>query len=868
VIDADRKVAAAPTRLRVEHLGGAELGLGVRHPRLSWWLPDGAARQVAYAIEVDGRACDRNESAESVLVPWPADALASRQRVEWRVKVWTDEGESEWSAPAWFETGLLDPADWVAEWISPVEAVVATPGHRRAPVLRRTFTVDAPAAGARLYATAHGLYESALNGRRVGDVELAPGFTSYWAHLHVQTYDVSELVVPGENVWDVVLADGWYRGKHGNWQAADRYGTALAFLGQLHVGEIVVATDGRWRSTTGPICAADLMDGQREDHRVEPAAWAPVSVADHGPARLTVSPAPPVRAVEVLRPRAVRRLSDTRQVVDVGQNINGHVRLRDLGPAGTEITLVHGEALDADGNVSLDNVANERVCVAQADMIVSAGRAGDVFDPRFTTHGFQYVQIDGHPHRLSPDDLSAVVVHTDLRRTGWFRCSDDRINRFHEMAEWSFRGNATDVPTDCPTRERAGFTGDWQVFVPSAAFLYDVAGFSLKWLRDLALDQRDDGCVLNVAPDPKRAGGADGPDDYWPYIQGSAGWGDAIAMVPWELYRTYGDRGVLAELWPNMVRWVEFAARAARTQRYGGRATARPEPAPHEEFLWDGGFHWGEWLEPDANEPFYAIDQGNVATGFLHHSASLLSRIAGVLGLDDDAVRFAALATRARDAWRAEYLDDDGRITVDTQAAHVRALAFHLVPDELRAQTAARLVQLIRAADTHLGTGFLATPHLLPVLTETGHLDVAYGLLLQDTVPSWLAMVERGSTTVWEEWEGIDADGVAHASLNHYSKGAVISFLHRYVAGVQLLDDGPGYERFRVAPQPGGALTWAEAVHDSPYGRIESSWRIDRGRFALTTTVPPGTTAEIVLPDGTRSEQAPGAARYECTVVT
>jgi alpha-L-rhamnosidase len=858
----------APTRLRVEHLGDAALGLGVRRPRLSWWLPEGAAQQVAHAIEVDGCALAPVDTAQSVLVPWPGDALTSRQRVEWRVKVWTDLGESEWSEPAWVETGLLDRTDWAAEWITPVEADVPPAGHRPATVLRRTFTIDtldAATAGARLYATAHGLYEASLNGRRVGDVELAPGFTAYWANLHVQTYDVSDLLVRGENVWEVVLADGWYRGKHGNWQAADNYGTQLAFLGQLHVGDAVITSDRAWTWAEGPIRAADLMDGQREDHRVVPHAWSPVAMVELDFERLATSPAPPVRAVEALRPRAVRRISATRQVVDVGQNLNGHVRLHHLGPVGTEVTLVHGEVLDVDGSVSLENVANDRVCVEQTDSVVSAGRRGDTFDPRFTTHGFQYVQIDDHPHRLTPDDVSAVVVHTDLRRTGWFRCSDERINRFHEIADWSFRGNACDIPTDCPTRERAGFTGDWQVFLPSAAFLYDVAGFSLKWLRDLAHDQRDDGCVLNVAPDPKRAGGADGPDDYWPYIQGSAGWGDAIVTVPWHLYRAYGDRDVLAELWPNMVAWVDFAARAARTQRYPPRAAARPEPAPHEEYLWDGGFHWGEWLEPGGDaEPFYAVDQGNVATGFLHHSAALLARIARILGHDGDAARYEALATRARDAWRAEYLDADGVLTVPTQAAHVRALAFELVPDDLRAPTAARLVDLIRAAGTHLGTGFLATPHLLPVLADTGHLDVAYELLCQDTVPSWLAMVERGATTVWEDWEGIDADGVAHASLNHCSKGAVIAFLHAYVGGVQLDDEQTAYRRFRIASRPGGGITWAEAVHDSPYGRIESSWRVDGNRFSLTTAVPPGTTAQVVLPDGTRHEQTPGAARYQC----
>ena len=537
-----------------------------------------------------------------------------------------------------------------------------------------------------------------------------------------------------------------------------------------------------------------------------------------------------------------------------------------MGPRDTELTLVHGEVIDGLGDVSLTNLANDERCVAQTDHVISAGLAHETFEPRHTTHGFRYVQIDGHPHRLTLDDVVGVVVQSDLRPMGWFRCSDERINRFHEIADWSFRGNVCEIPTDCPTRERAGWTGDWQAFLPSAAFLYDVAGFSRKWLRDLALEQLADGCILNIAPDPARARGRTGPDDYWTYLQGSSGWGDAIVMVPWELYRVYGDRDLLAEFWPAMARWVDYAATRARTLRYPARAAARPDPAPHEEYLWDGGFHFGEWLEPGdiISERFWAVDQGHVGTAFLHHSARLLARIGRALGHDDDAARYEALAANALHAWRAEYVAADGKLSPDTQAAHVRALAFGLVPDEFRARTAARLVELIRAADTHLGTGFLATPYLLPVLADTGHLDVAYELLHRDTPPSWLSMVERGATTVWEEWEGIADDGSAHASLNHYSKGAVISFLHSRVAGIQLLDESPAYRRFRVAPTPGGGITWAEAIHDAPYGRIESSWRVEPGRFLLTTTVPAGTTAEILLPDGTRHEQSPGTAVHEC----
>jgi alpha-L-rhamnosidase len=498
----------------------------------------------------------------------------------------------------------------------------------------------------------------------------------------------------------------------------------------------------------------------------------------------------------------------------------------------------------------------------QTDRVIPAGER-DTFEPRHTTHGFRYARLDGHNGRLTPDDVSGVVVHTDLRRTGWFRCSNDALNRLHGIAEWSFRDNACEIPTDCPQRERCGWTGDWQLFVPTAAFLYDVAGFSLKWLRDVATEQLDNGCVLNFAPDPRRWSQPSG--DYWELLQGSSGWGDAVVMVPWELWRAYGDAGVLAELWPSMLRWLSYAATMARTQRHPSRAAARPEALAHEEFLWDGGFHWGEWLEPgvaDLREALSA-DQGSVGTAYLHRSARLAATIGDLLGHEAEAARCRALAVGALHAWRAEYIGADGSLSPDTQANHVRALAFELVPTELRPQTAERLVQLVRAAGTHLGTGFLATPFLLPVLADTGHLDVAYELLLQRTPPSWLAMVDRGATTVWERWEGIDADGVAHDSLNHYSKGAVVSFLHRYVAGIRMLDGVPGYRRFRVAPRLGGGLTWADAVHDAPAGRIGSAWRRSGDRLELTVTVPPGTEAEVVLPGETRAQvQGPGSRTY------
>ena len=653
----------APARLRFEHLDGAVLGLGVTRPRLSWQLPPGTARQVAHVVEVDGRAYGRAVSDASVLVPWPAPPLTSRQRATWRVKVWTEAGESDWSAPAWCETGLLEPSDWTARFIEPYET------ERSAHLLRHAFRLHAPPADARLYATAHGIYETFLNGRRVGDVELAPGFTSYPTTLHVQAYDVTDLLVVGDNHWEVVLSDGWWRGRTGFFQARDGYGTTLGFLGQLHAGDTVVTTDADWESSTGPVRSADLMAGQTEDHRTEPHAWHAVTVADYDLGNLSYSPAPPTRSTQELRPVSVTRLQSERHVVDLGQNINGWLRLSDLGPEGTELTLVHGESLDQSGDVTQDHLHPSVEFpgmpseVGMIDHVVAAGTPGEVFEPRQTTHGFQFARIEGHPGPLTVDDVTGVVVHTDLRRTGWFRCSDERLNRFHDITDWSFRDNACEIPTDCPQRERAGWAGDWQLFIPTAAFLYDVAGFSLRWMRDLAAEQLDNGCVTNYVPDGLRRR-AEVIGTLWTSRQGSSGWGDAMVMVPWEMWRAYGDTDVLAELWPHMTAWVDFAATTARTQRHPSRVEARPEPLPHEQYLWDGGYHWGEWLEPGAvADSHMGADHGAVATAFLHHSAGLLARIGRLLGHDAEAEplrgaggkRARGLAHRVhRSRWRVD----------------------------------------------------------------------------------------------------------------------------------------------------------------------------------------------------------------------
>jgi alpha-L-rhamnosidase len=816
------------------------------------------------------------ESADNVYVPWGGAPLVARQQVDWRVRVWTDQGHSDWSEQDSWEMGLLDPTDWVATFVAPVEPKPAPPGRRPAHLLRRAFELPAASSRARAYVTAHGLYELYLNGKRVGDLELTPGFTAYRSHLEVQTYDVAAHLRPGSNTVCAVLSDGWFRGQVGFTREHDTYGDHTALLAQIEIdlvdgSHVVLGTDAGWEAATGPITAADLIEGQRVDLRVAAGPWAPVKVVAADLDRLTSSPAPPVRRVEELVPVKVDLIRPGVHVVDLGQNINGWVRLTHLGPEGTSLRLTHGEHLGPDGDVDIEHLCpfelatRAPLSVGQVDEVVAAGHPGEVFEPRHTTHGFRYVRVEGHPGPFDRDDVRGVVVHSDLRRTGWFSCSDDRINALHQAAVWSFRGNACDIPTDCPQRERAGWTGDWQIFAPTAAFLYDVAGFSARWLRDLAADQWPDGRVPNFAPDPS------GPRSHRHpvanFITGSAGWGDAAVLVPWEMWLAYGDDRFLADQYESMSAWVSFAERQAANGRHPTRAVARPEPAPHEQHLWDTGFHWGEWCEPGGNSDdifTLELDMADVATAYLYRSAATLADIATLLGKDRDGERWAALAAGARNAWRAEFIDPDGTIRPETQANLVRALAFDLIPDELRSRAADQLVALVRAAGNHLGTGFLSTPYLLPILVDNGHADVAFDLLFQDTPPSWLHMIDQGATTIWEHWEPLETGG--QGSLNHYSKGAVISFLHRYVAGLRPDPAVPAWRRFRVEPVPGGGINRAEATFDSLHGRICSAWELHDGVLTLEMTVPSGTAATVALPDGSTYEVGPGDHRFTCQV--
>ncbi|MEV4068607.1 glycoside hydrolase family 78 protein [Nonomuraea fuscirosea] len=836
------------------------LGIGEASPRLSWTVTTDLPgwRQAAYEIELsDGTATGRIESRDSVLVPWPGAPLRSRERRGARVRVHGADGSAgAWSDWSYAEAGLLDPADWRADAAAPPLELLDAPDGP-APLLRREFTARAPVERARLYVSAHGTYEIELNGRVVGDDVLAPGWSSYGHRLLYRTHDVTGLLREGGNALGATLADGWYRGRIGF--AGGRtgvYGDRTALIAQLEItyaggGTDVVTTDGSWRCASGPVTAASLYDGEHHDARLLPAGWSepgfddsswlPADALPHDAALLAAPTGPPIRRTETLRPAAILTGPSGETILDFGQNIAGRLRVRVQGPAGHTITLRHAEVLE-DGALGVRPLRG----AAALDRYTLRGDAGqETYEPRFTTHGFRYAQIDGWPGELDPAAVEAaveaVVCHTDMRAAGDFTCSDPLLNRLHDNVRWSMRGNYVGLPTDCPQRdERLGWTGDIQVFAPAAAFLYACAGPLTSWLADLAADQAQAGTVPPYVP--------------WVELKSAptptAAWGDAAVLVPWVLYQRTGDLGVLAAQYASMTAWVDQVAGLTH------------------DHLWDEGFQFGDWLDPAAppEHPGRArTDHALVATACHAWSARVLADAAALLGHSGDAARYAALAGEVRAAFRREFVTPSGRLACDTQTAYALALHLDLLDGpEQRERAGRRLVELVAADDHRIGTGFVGTPLVCDALCSVGAYDTAYALLTQRECPSWLYPVTMGATTVWERWDSMLPDGRINpgemTSFNHYALGAVADFLHRTVAGLAPAE--PGYRRLRVAPRPGGGLTHASARLDTPYGPAAVSWTTDGGTLTVEATVPPGTSALVELPGAEPREVGAGTHTF------
>jgi len=835
------------------------MGTDGQTPCLGWTLSgtERDVRQTAYRIQVaESRAAlvdgenlvwdsGKVNTDQSAHHSYDGPELEARTRYYWRVRVWDGDGQpSAWSDGTWWETGLLGPDDWTARWIEPgwnKDASEPLPS----PMLRTEFSVDGDVASARLYATSHGVYEMHLNGERVGDRVFTPGWTSYDHRLPYQTYDVTELLASGENALGARLGDGWYRGYIGFQGQHDYYGDTLALLAQLHVtyedgrSAVLVRTDDGWQATTGAVRTSDIYMGETYDARQEKTGWAQstydasdwsdVRSADHGLDRLVAPSAPPVRPIQEIKPKEVIVTPEGDTVLDMGQNMVGWMRMRVEGEAGTQVTLEHAEVLDQEGNFYTANLR----AADQTTRYVLDGEGTEVYAPHFTFQGFRYVRVSGYPGKVQPDDFTGVVIHSDMGPTGHFQSSHARLNQLQHNIVWSQKGNFLEVPTDCPQRdERLGWTGDMQVFARTAHFNMDTNNFLAKWLRDLRADQLDSGSVPHVVPNVLGEESA-----------GAAGWADASVVVPWSMYRASGNKQILRTQYESMTGWVEYVRERAAMDSTTD--------------LWENNFTFGDWLAYNtdrADYPGATTSKDLVRNAYFARSADLLARTARALGRPDDAERYQQLFERVRSAFQDEFVTPRGRVTSDTQTSYVLALSFDLLPADQRATAARRLVRDVRERG-HLTTGFLGTPDLLHVLADYGYREEAFDLLFRTEYPSWLYPITRGATTMWERWDGIQPDSTVQDpsmnSFNHYAYGAVGEWLYEEVAGLQAAE--PGYREIRIAPHPGDTLTHARAALDTDYGRVESTWHRDDGRFRLEVTIPANTEATVRLPDAART---------------
>ena len=838
----------ALTPPRFQHHTDA-IGIGDATPRLSWKIVDAPSgwAQAAYELQSDAETI-RVDDSETVLVPWPFAALQSRERREVRVRVIGEDGiPSEWSDPSVVEAGLLKPSDWSAQLVGPSDDSIA------APLLRTDFhTTDAAITRARVYATSHGLFQLEINGHRVGDDELAPGWTAYESRLRYATYDVTELLETGDNAIGAWLGDGWWRGHLGWGKKKALYGSQLGLLAQLEIDYAdgtrqIVATGRDWTAATGAITSADIYNGEDFDARLfhpewstvtaSSDGWAPVVVRELDPQILVAPDGPPVRVTETVAVQNVRTSPSGATILDFGQNVVGRLRITVTGDAGTVVTLRHAEVLER-GELAVEPLRDAKA----TDTYTLAGAGEESWAPRFTFHGFRYAEITGWPGEFDPASVVAEVMHSDMQRTGWLSTSDPLVARLHENVVWGMRGNFVDIPTDCPQRdERLGWTGDLQVFAPTATYLYDCAGFLTSWLKDLAAEQRALGGTPMVVP--AIVTGYSGP---------TAGWADAATVVPWTLYQAYGDLGVLETQFESMAAWVDEVTAAAGTDR-----------------VWSAGFQFGDWLDPaaPANRPEQAQTYPEiVATAYFARSARIVADSAALLGRTGDAARYGALADEVKTAFHREYVSRSGRVLSDSATAYALALVFDLIDDPSERRHAAdRLAQIVAGNGYKISTGFIGTPIITDALSANGHADVAYRLLLQTEAPSWLYTVQQGATTIWERWDSLLPDGTVNpsgmTSFNHYAFGAVADWMHRVVAG--LAPAAPGYRRLRIVPQPPRrGLTSASAALDTPYGRAAAGWQLTDGRLRLRVTVPVGATAEVVLPSGATHEVVAGSHEF------
>jgi len=820
------------------------LGFYDATPSFSWKLPVGVQRQTAYRLETKscGKSWDSGwiESDRSTFVSYGGAPLTSRQQVEWRVRFRDEKGnDSGWSETAHFELGLLSAQDWKARWIRPAGEADLT----KEPVgcLRRSFSVTKKVASARVYVTARGVFELQLNGHRIGDDHFANGFTEYNKRLDTLAYDITPQLRPGANTLEGLLGTGWYAGRYPfKPKTRGPYSRNAALLAQLEItyadgSTETIASDETWEGTfDGPIISSSLYDGEVFDERRQPGNWSPVvAEPDLGAAALTPKPFAPVRETNTLAAKEITQPQPGRFVFDLGQNMVGWARIKVPAEKDKTVTVRFAEMLKADGTLYTENYRS-----AKSTDTYTAAQTGTIqWEPHFTFHGFRYVELSGLPAGATPqkDWVTGVVLHSDLPTTGGFTTSSSKLNQLQSNITWGWRGNSMDIPTDCPQRdERMGWTGDAQVFAATAMFNTDAHAFWKSWLGSLRDDQAKDGVIPDVVPLANQK--------WW---QKSPGWMDAATIIPWDVYVRTGDTGILSEnfgMMEQLVGWYRSQSVNGLLPNIGG---------------------YGDWLQPYPQlraKNWMRERRGDtpvalIGGAFYARSAQILADSARVLGRLDDAKRYGDEAATVRTAFAKEYFDPNGKMKAvpETQTAYVLAIAFDLLPPELKAKAGDNLTRLVGEAGGHLRTGFLGTSYLAQALDQTGHTDIAAALLFQESYPSWFYPLNQGATTMWERWNSYTRDkgfgDVEMNSFNHYAYGAIGQWMYERVAGLAPDPAQPGYKHFFVRPLIVPQLDSARADLETPYGKASAAWAKRNGKAVLDVIVPPNTTATVEFPD-------------------
>jgi alpha-L-rhamnosidase len=869
----EREKMMKAINLRTEHLENP-LGLGIKDPRF-YWNCEGGIKQSAYrlAVKRNGETIwdtGKVQSRRMTHIRYAGQPLNSRDRIEWTVMLWDENDAVEEAASSWFEMGLLDGLDWGAKWIS---GDYTPKKNTRYPAdcFQKTFTLSGCIKTARLYITACGLYQARINGVPVGSFALAPGITDYRRRLQCQAYDVMELL-QNQNALEITLADGWYRGSIGAFAPTNVFGRRTKLLCRLEIqyadgGSKCITSDATWRwSNDGPVRFADLKDGEVYDaakqpsysnlvrevkERIVPSASNNVEITEH----------------ETFTPRLITTPSG-KKVLDFGQNIAGFIAFTAMGDKGQKIKLRLGEILDEDSEFTQANIQIKKpvkeynklteVLTAtgkfkgkltptpkQEVVFLCSGKT-DYYKTAFAIFGFRYALIETDIV-FDPALFKAIAVYSNMEQTGDFSCSNAAVNRFVENARWSMKGNFCDVPTDCPTRERLPWTGDAQIFFNTASYFMDTAAFFRKWLNDIKDGQYKDGLFSAIVP-------YSGFEMMYKITGMSAGWGDAAVLVPYRYWKRYGDETIVRDLYETMRRYALYII-----SRTGQKNKKAAKANPYNKYTLEKGVQLGEWLEPaEFQEHISASNmplQTEAATAYLHYTMRCLAEIAAFLGKQKDFALFTEYADGAKKAYNRLFLKE-GAPDTDRQAKLVRPLALGLTEGELKKQVEERLAQAVKNRNYQIGTGFLSTPFVLPVLTDAGFTETAYRMLENEGNPSWLAEVRAGATTVWETWDG-------KASHNHYSPGAVCEWLFNTAAGIKVA----GENRFVIRPIPGGTLCFVRAEYRSIYGKVSSCWeRGEDGGYTFIISIPPNTSAEIILPHGKMHTVNSGTYTYKLEV--